>query len=504
MDFSDKLNFLMNITQTSNKELAEGISVDRSLISLLRTGKRGMPRNREHISHMAHFFAKRCTADFQCYALSEMLGNPILRSSMPTNVLADYLNKWLTGDPDVVDHILEGIQYTTKTTESENAVHEKADVPVISGETSFHYGSAGKRDAMRQMMHIIRTLEEPCTILLASDDNLEWLFEDYSFTQELQSGIIEVLQKGFTLCQIMPSVNFLNRYVESLRYWLPIYATGQTEVYYYPRLRDNLYCHATFIVPGQCVHYSTSVGFSTNHITLMSTEPNLVREYTMQYQDYLALCHPALIVHDTPPEFVPCFQNMFSQTGATIQKVFSLSGNTLPEDYLLQLVGEIGHSEWKCTYQMYLDEYPHFIEKLKTTPFIDIGELATADDVRSGKIPIASPFKLYEKHPVYTPKTYILHLQNILYLMDEYDNYHFIPSPAGTRRDYSLFVNDDGLALLIRNAPPAFMLEIRRPEMVQACKEHLMRMVENIGQDGIMRMKTRIQIKALIRELQNG
>lgn len=35
MQFSNKLNFLMNITNTSNKELAEGISVDRSLISLL-------------------------------------------------------------------------------------------------------------------------------------------------------------------------------------------------------------------------------------------------------------------------------------------------------------------------------------------------------------------------------------------------------------------------------------------------------------------------------------
>lgn len=39
MQFSNKLNFLMSITNTSNKELAEGITVDRSLVSLLRTGK---------------------------------------------------------------------------------------------------------------------------------------------------------------------------------------------------------------------------------------------------------------------------------------------------------------------------------------------------------------------------------------------------------------------------------------------------------------------------------
>ena len=40
MQFSDKLDFLMRITNTTNKELSQAISVDRSLISLLRTGKR--------------------------------------------------------------------------------------------------------------------------------------------------------------------------------------------------------------------------------------------------------------------------------------------------------------------------------------------------------------------------------------------------------------------------------------------------------------------------------
>lgn len=45
---------------------------------------------------------------------------------------------------------------------------------------------------------------------------------------------MEIITRGFTICQIMPSINFMNRYVESLRYWLPLYVTGQTKVYYYP------------------------------------------------------------------------------------------------------------------------------------------------------------------------------------------------------------------------------------------------------------------------------
>ena len=102
----------MNLTQTSNKELAAAISVDRSLISLLRTGKRGMPRNREHISRMAYFFSKHCVADFQRHALSEMLEQSILRSSMPSSALAEYIFKWLSDDYDIVENTLSRISHT--------------------------------------------------------------------------------------------------------------------------------------------------------------------------------------------------------------------------------------------------------------------------------------------------------------------------------------------------------------------------------------------------------
>lgn len=83
VEFSDKLVFLMKITQTSNKELAAGISVDPSLISLLRTGKRKQPQNTSHIKNMAAFFSARCTADFQRNALSEMTGQSAIRSAVP-------------------------------------------------------------------------------------------------------------------------------------------------------------------------------------------------------------------------------------------------------------------------------------------------------------------------------------------------------------------------------------------------------------------------------------
>lgn len=506
MIFTDKLNFLMNITQTSNKELAAGMSVDRSLISMLRTGKRGKPKNQEHISHMALFFAKRCKADFQRNALSEMTGQTILRSAMPTDMLAEYIAKWLSNDLDVVEQLLEGMNDASKSTEAKfvkKQLREVNNIPVSTNETVLYYGNEGKRNAIRHTMHIIKSMKEPCNILIASDDHLEWLFEDYPFTQELQTGLIEILQKGFTLCQIMPSVNFLNRYVESLRYWLPIYITGQAKVFYYPRLRDNLYRHSTVIVPGYYVLHSTGIGLGDNSITILSTDPALINANINQYQEHLSFCKSALIMHDFIKEFIPCFQEFFSISGTTIQKVCPLSITTLPRELLTQLVKQTTQSGWKYTFQMALENITRFEKHLLQGPVIDIAELATAEDIRSGRIPIASPFKAYDEHPVYTPETYILHLQNILRLMDEYENYYFVPSPKEYRNDYNLFVNDGGLALLVRNTAPPLMLEFRRPEMIQASKEHLLRMAELVGIDGLQRSKARMQIKSLIRDLQS-
>ena len=137
MIFSDKPNFLMNLTQTANKDLAVGISVDRSLISLLRTGKRGMPRNHDHISHMALFFAQKCTADFQRHALSEMLGQTILRSSMPTDVLAKYLEKWLINDSRTAEHLFDGINAAQALPKTKKELPETTDIISSATETCF-------------------------------------------------------------------------------------------------------------------------------------------------------------------------------------------------------------------------------------------------------------------------------------------------------------------------------------------------------------------------------
>ena len=503
MPFAEKLSFLMHITETSNKELAAVLSVDPSMISLMRTGKRRLSKNPVQAQRMAAYFAQRCSAPYQRQALSEMLGLSSISPTLPVDSLADYLKRWLMGHENLADVLLDGIQSLPKQL-VDNSVPSSFPISTAASEneTLFFFGEEGRRAAIIHMAEDLLRIETPCAILFVVDDNLEWLLSDYPLAKKIQAGLMELSERGFTFLQIMPPMNFINRYAESLRFWLPLYATGQTKVYYYPRLRGNLYRHSIIVVPGHCAQFVASVGpGSASDITMFTTNTNLVAAFEDQFQDHLSLCRPSLTVHRGPEKLFPLLNDFFSRSCDTIQMSNTLPAITMPKELLVSCVEKTELSVWKQCFQTCIDNLPKFEAFLCRKKHIDMARLATAAEVRSGKVCIASPHETHLLHPRYTPQTYILHLQNILRLMDEYENYFFLPLHGEEVPDYDLYVNEDDMALITRTAPPLITLEIRRQAMVTAVQEHLLRKADSIGYDGIHKEKARMELRALIQEL---
>lgn len=502
MSFAEKLSFLMHITETSNKELAAELSVDPSMISLMRTGKRKLSKNSTHAKKMASFFAKHSPAAFQRQALSDMLGQTSISSSMPVEALASSLENWLQGQSDgIADAILTGIQ-TLPVREESLPEPLPGPTPPPQGQTLFFYGEEGRRQVMSLVMQQLRQMEAPASVLTVVDDNLEWLLSDYRLTKKIQTGFLELSERGFSFCQIMPPLNYINRYAESLQFWLPIYAAGRTTVYYYPRLRGNLYRHSIIVVPGRCMQYASSVGLgSTSDVTMFSTDLKLVSAFEKQFQEHVSLCKPSLNVHRDPNDSFRCFSELFSRQGDTIQAVSSLSINSMPRELLERCVRDADNPAWAKMLEMYLNELPHFEEHLGQDSYIDMCRLASAAEVRSGMVPVAAPSKTNSGQLCYTPETYCLHLKNILRLMEQYDNYCFLPLSEKECPEYNLFVNEGGMALVVRTGEPIIMLEIRRPPMITAFREHLLRRAEAVGYEGIHREKVRMKLRTLIQEL---
>ena len=506
MPFSEKLTFLMHISGTSNKELAAALSVDSSMVSLMRTGKRKLSRDPAQAKAMAFFFAKRCSAAYQRQALSEMIGRVSISPGMPTDVLASNLEDWLQGEKDLADTVLSGIQIPFS---QEKPIPlfppASAPVPPSEGHTLFFYGVDGRREVMSRVMQEIRSMDAPGTVLTVVDDNLEWLLSDYLLTQKVQSGLMEIMSRGFIFYQIMPPLNYINRYTEPLQFWLPIYATGQTKVYYYPRLRGNLYRHSIIVIPGRCVQYATSVGLgSTSDVTMFSTDPQLVEAFEKQFEDLIALCRPALNVHHGIADSSSCFPKFFSCPGETIQSVNSLSLNTMPRVLIEQCIQKAGDPQWVKTFQVILDRLPIIEKRLSQEPYIDMCRLATVKEICAGAVPLAAPVKAGTGPLCYTPETYCMHLKNILRLMAQYENYFFLPLREKDASKYNLFANESGMALIVPTQPPIKVLEINRTAMANAFREHLLRKADAFGYGGIHREKIRMELRALVQELENS
>lgn len=64
MTFAEKLTFLMHISETTNKELAKVLSVDPSMISLMKTGKRNLSKKLEQAKKIAAHSARQCSAPY--------------------------------------------------------------------------------------------------------------------------------------------------------------------------------------------------------------------------------------------------------------------------------------------------------------------------------------------------------------------------------------------------------------------------------------------------------
>lgn len=502
MKFCDKLNYIMNITQTSNKELAKSIYVDPSLVSVLRTGKRGQPQNKSHIKNMAQFFSKKCTANFQRNALAEIMEIPSIRSSMPQEVLSKHIENWLIKDSELMENIVSEIDVLPHKIENSS---QKSDTKDLK-DASFYFGEEGRKTVMDLMTANLLKAEKPASILVVSEDNLEWLLSNYLLSQEIQSRILALIERGFTFCQILPAINFLPRYTESLKFWLPMYATGKVKVYYYPRLRDNLYRRSMIVVPGNCVRISNAIGLgSSSDITMFSTDFRVVEAHIMQFNEILSLCRPALNVFSDYKQIVPSFVNYCSCKGVHISLSSFLLPVTMPKDLVKDILQKENLApRYKAMLSFFLKKSEIFLETMKKQEFFDIVRLPKPEEIRSGKIPAGTPYILFSEQPLYTVQMYVRHLKNILYLMEEYENYIFIPCEDNFWDNYSITANSDGTALLYRNSEPSLLLEMHRPEMVTAAYEYLMQKAEKLGFEGINRTKNRMIVEELIRELGGG
>lgn len=479
MKFHEKLDFLMNITGTNNSALAQAAFLDASYISRLRRGERKPAENAAYIKNIAAYLTRQCTKEYQKKALLEaMQGSAGITLNTEINEKTVY--SWLldsnSKDTIAVAQLLDGM---AKVQFKKTAFQDLAPItnsPVNRSDVSLYYGNQGKREAVLQFLTAV--LESPLitTLLLYSDEQMDWLTEDMAFQAKwahLMSGIIK---QGHRIKMIHTISRNLDEMLEGLAKWMPLYMTGSIEPFYYPRKRDEVFKRTLFVAPGIMAVSSSSISNMQNYaVNIMLKNSRAIEALAEEYNSYLQLCKP-LMKSFTPNErlaFLSTINEFEKEPSDAIVKAGFLSLLTMPASVAENMLNRMAEPEKNELLKYFCQRQENFVKSLSDNHFLEIIQLPDIKDIKAGKIAVG--FAGFQTTPkvCYHPDEYRLHLENIVDLLQRYDNYQFYINNEKRHYEYRLYAKEDLGVIITKTTPPYVVFAINESNMTAAFWDYL-------------------------------
>lgn len=505
MIFSEKLSFLLKLTDTSNKQLASALAVDPSLISRMRQARRNPPQNSAHLAGMANYFAKKCTTNYQRSALAETIGQNRIKVLTKSDALSPILSEWLAGDTLSAGRRVEQLIHEIAQNEPEDiaAVPIKSAAPKGDAAHSHaYYGNAGKRAAVRAFYSYLLEVNAPCTICITTDESLEWLTEKPAFAQELSCALLKLADAGYSFKRIAARLWDISEAVDSISRWLPVYMQGKLDTWYYRRIRDNVYRRTIFAAPGLLSISSSSVGYrADSDLTFLNVDAGIADAATREFNDYLALCAPLTTVHmhgDGGESMADCLGRFINIPGERSARYLGLPAPITPPGVLRRILA--GHREAIDAFISFRRNYEKTMALYKRT---DVIVLARTEDVREGRALCTASLLVPGVEPsYYTSAEYVQHLQEVLRLMEAYPDYTVVVLDEAVP-EISICAISGGISFVIRGKEPVTLFEISEQSFVTAADEYIQALAgTKDGKKTLRRMQTMDRIRDLILALQ--
>jgi len=472
MTFSEKFDFLLKLTGTSNSVLARHMRLDPSYISRLRHGSRTLPRDSEYLPQIAAFLVRQCAGTEQRRTLCQTIGVPVEQSE---DVLEQQLIRWLCDEEDLVGSLLS--EFSAMAPAPKKQVERASQNEVLA-----FYGDVGRRQSTIALFNLALQQPGPVTLLLYSDEDAGWMNKSSSFSYEWSALLWQIILRGGRVKVIHKVSRNIDEMFDVIRRWLPFYASGAIEPYYYPRLRDGIYKRTLSVIPGVAAAFSTSIGQQTGAAaTFMTTERQAVDSFTNEFSSYVALCRPLIEFYTmTSGAFVDTFQEYLDQSPSNVLKSDGLSLTTLPRWVVSRFQGKVEpeveaallriHTAW--SQRLSQERNPNF----------HLLRLSSPEDVVAQRAPISCMGLLMGQPVYYKPEEYCAHLELLLRFMEERPWFQVAldDSPAA---GYSLHVFEEKEVYIFKEEPPYIIFRIRESNTVSAFWDYLQRLWEAQVQD---------------------
>lgn len=503
MDFKDKIDFLLRLSQTTNRQLASALMVDPSFISRLRSGKRNLPQKTAYNNELGSFFAKKLSTDYQKNALLEVIGNSALKFSNSIEPLSLAISDWLLEKETIKSiNISQFISNVSKNDLKQVEQSNKEKDNAFKTNSHAYYGNEGKRNALRDFCKYLLSIKQPCTLLVSSDEDLCWLNEDISFIREFQKSIMLLSNNGYSFCRIYSKVFNANDPIESLNRWLPLYMIGKVTTFYCPRNRDNLYRKTMIVAPGFASICSSSIGNKPeSNVTFLYIDADVANATAREFNDYLSRCLPMCTVHNHANDNIAnCLIRYLKTPGNRINKNVSLPSYSSTFSVLKHVFPNDKKSIDFFSYLSSLNE-----DNLTMFEQTEIINLSPIEAIINGKVICSASRLIKDKEDVYyTPSLYIDHLKYLLFLLDKYPTYNIIISNDYDNKNIACAV-ENSLCYIIRDNNPFTIFEISEANFISSVSDYLLDIInENYYKTTSERNKTINTLTSFIEKIEKA
>ncbi len=481
MKFSDKLNFMMTITNTTNSALAGRILLDASYISRLRRGKRLKPKDEGIIQSMAASLARRCSDDYQIKAVSDALKLTIMPSD--SKELAEAVADWLINDDagvvEQVGNFLNGLSGMGRHSVT-IPPKEECRTPFPLDMVSVYYGVEGKRRAAEYFLMEVAECEKPQTLLLFSDEETSWMTADPKYARRWAELMIRVLSGGNKIKIIHTISRYLDEMMSAISQWVPLYMSGNIEPYFYPKKRDGVFKRTLFIAPETAAVVSNSIGDQISlSANVLYRDRAVVACFKEEFMQYLQLCRPLMRIF-TVRDRDACYDTLTEfehERADTLMKTESLSILTMSENLLESIVERSGLDVHKYS-TIHNMRRRYFFDSLKSNRFTEIIHLPDIETVKQGSVKVSMSYMLEGGTLFYTPQEYCAHLEQVKALLVSCENYHVFLADISTEEQYTVYAREELGVIVAKISQPPIVLALNESNMVAAFWDFLKDMVD--------------------------
>lgn len=478
--FSDKLDFLMNVSNTSNSALALCIRMDPSHISRLRRGERNAIKDAAVIKSMGLCFARHLTQEYQRKALIDALNLISLPSD--EKKVADLISNWLLspsyGSSQSVESFLSGLSsYSRPKNQTSTGFNSNSTERPQAG-MSVYYGIEGKRKAAEYFLTEVIEHDKPQTLLLFSDEPTDWMTFDRAFAMKWAQLMLQVLAKGNRIKIIHTVSRDIDEMFNAISQWMPLYMSGLIEPYYCPKKRDGIFKQTLFISPDVTAVVSMSVGAgAAQAANILIRDPDTIRAYTAEFMEYLGMCKTLMNIY-MPKDEAEYFSNLLEfekEDADSIIKTESLSLMTMPEALTLNILKRIVRNDGFT--DLHKKRTAMFERCLKNNTFTEIIRMFDSETVKNEKVKVAFSDMLIGGSTYYTAEEYIKHLEHILELLKTRENFHVFLTEEELESRYMVYTRENSGTIVAKTSAPAVILGIKESNLSTAFWDYLTHLI---------------------------